>query len=256
MNALSIAILSVLAVWTSAGVLPRIDELVAAVRPALPFPAAAESGDVPADHNAVARWFVVWPRDPDETRIVVRANPLHPEVQKIGAQAMGNINAAIVAAERRAQAAYDKALEELRRTGTVTDLDSISLDDEGVEGERIDAELEVTIEMERAASYDFASGQPPAVAPGSAGPVWVVRVPENTYRRTQGADVREHFRAAEARLYFGAVQKPDIARRGDEAHYDVTIRATADAFAVIVRGNAALVKQITETAEWTRLAPK
>jgi hypothetical protein len=237
-----------------AGKLPRANDLIAAVRPALPFPAAAESGDVPADHNTSARWFVVWPSKPEDTRIVVRANPLHPDIQRLGADAMGNINAAVAAAERRAQAAYDKALEELRRGGKGSELDSISLDDEGVAGERIDAELEVTIEMQAAASYDLASGEPPTVSSFSNGRSWIVRVPENTYTPTHGTDRREHFRAAEARLFFGSVQRPEVARRGDEPHYHVKVRGAADAFVVIVRGNAALVTQITDGADWMQLA--
>src|SRR5262245_58161285 len=114
----------------------RIDALAAAVRPALPFPAATSDGELPADQSAIAKWFVIWPSTADDTRIIVKANPLHPDTQKAGAEAMNRINAAVAAAERRAQAAYDKALEELRRTGKGGDIESITLDDEGVAGER------------------------------------------------------------------------------------------------------------------------
>ena len=74
---------------------PRIDALVAAVRPVLPFPGASDDGELPADNSAQSRWFVVWPANPGDTRIVVKGNPLHPETQKAGAQAMDQINAAV-----------------------------------------------------------------------------------------------------------------------------------------------------------------
>ena len=108
---------------------PRIDALVAAVRPVLPYPAASPDGELPADNSTASRWFVVWPAGPVDTRIVVKANPLHPETQKAGAQAMDQINAAVAAAERRAQDAYDKAIEQLRRTGKGSELEAITLDD-------------------------------------------------------------------------------------------------------------------------------
>jgi hypothetical protein len=233
---------------------PRSADLIAAVRPALPFPAASADGELPADNSAQSRWFVVWPVDPDDMRITVKANPLHPETQKAGAEAMDRINAAIAAAERRAQAAYDKALEDLRRTGKGSDIEAITLDDEGVAGERIDAELEVVIERLPAASFDMASGLPPVVSAATRGPTWMVSVAANTYRATRGPDLREHFRAAETRLYFGAVKKPQVARIGDEPRFNVIVPPSEGGFCVVLRGNESLVKQLTAAVEWWRLA--
>jgi hypothetical protein len=234
----------------------RIDALVACVRPALPFPGASEDGELPSDHSARSKWFVAWPASPDDTRIVVKANPLHPETQKAAAEAMDGINAAVAAAERRAQAAYDKALEELRRTGKGSDLESITLDDEGIAGERIDAELELVIELQPAASFEIASSQAPEVAAGVRGATWTVTVPANTYRAKRGADLREHFRAAEVRVYLGPVQKPVVTRKADDPVFLVNLPAGGDGFAVVLRGNETLLKQVTASADWSTLVQR
>lgn len=231
----------------------RMAALIATLRPVLAFPAASADGELPADHSPRSKWFVVWPTTPDDTRIVVKANPLHPEIQKAGAEAMTGINAAVAAAERKAQAAYDKALEELRRTGKGSDIEAITLDDEGVAGERIDAELELVIELQPAASFEIASSQSPEVAAGTRGATWMVVIPANTYRAKRGADLREHFRPAEARIYFGVPSKPEIARKSDEPVFSVTVPATTGGFAVGIRGNEALLKQLIGAADWSNL---
>ena len=234
----------------------RIANLVAAVRPALPFPSASEDGELPADSSAQSKWFVVWPSEPDDDRIMVKANPLHPDTQKAGKEAMDKINAAVAAAERKAQAAYDKALSDLRRSGKSTDIDTITLDDEGVDGERIDAELEVAIELQDPVrSFELASAVAPAIVAGTRGPTWIVSVPGNTYRATRGADVREHFRAAEMRLYFGAIPKPEVTRKGDAPLFAVALSPVPGAFAVVLRGNELLVKQLATAGDWSTLHP-
>ena len=233
---------------------PRMTSLVEAVKPVLPFPSSAPDGDLPIDNSAASRWFVVWPSDGDDTRIIVRANPLHAEVQQASADAMEEINAAVAAAERRAQASYDRALEQLRKTGTAGSLATVTLDDEGVAGERIDAELEVTIDLADAASFEIASGEAPTVQPGTGAVSWIVTIPPNTYRPTSGDDRREHFRAAETRLYFGVTSRPTVTRQGDEPRFTVEIPAAA--FSVIIRGNASLVPKLVTAADWSRLSPR
>jgi hypothetical protein len=234
----------------------RMAALVEAVTPLLPFPAASPDGEVPADSSTTARWFVIWPRTPDDTQIVVKANPLHPEVQKESAAAMEEINAAIVEAERRAQAAYDKAMEQLRKTGRGADLETVTLDDEGLAGERIDAQLQVTIELSPVESFDIASSVPPVVSAGVKGASWLVTVTANTYRPRSGDDRREHFREAESRLYFGAVSKPAVSRKGDDPLFRVTMSPAADTFSVVIRGNAELVARLTSGVDWSRVEPR
>jgi len=234
----------------------RIDALVAAVRAALPFPGASNDGDFPSDNSPASKWFVVWPSTADDPRIVVKANPLHPETQKAAAMAMGRIQEAVIAAERKAQAAYERALEELRRTGTGTDIEGISLDDEGIAGERIDAELELVIELQLPHPFTVRSGVAPVVAAGTGGPTWTVTVPANTYRGKRGGDLREHFRAAETTLYFGPVGRPEVARKGDEFTFHVAVPPSPQGFAVLVRGNEAVLKQVVATANWAVLGPR
>lgn len=234
-----------------AQVSPRMANLMEAVRPALPFPESTRAGDLPADNRAEAKWFVVWPRTADDTRIVVRANPLNPDVQQASAEAMQEINQAVAAAERRVRESYDRAVERLRQSGTAGDIESISLDDEGVAGERIDAELEVTIAFAETTSVEIHTGEPPTVRPGGNGAAWIVRVPGNTYRST--TDNREHFCAAEARVYIGVAARPEVTRIGDDPRYRVTAAASAGAVAVAIRGNASLVSALADQADWSRL---
>lgn len=234
----------------------RIDTLVAALRPALPFPGASSDGEFPADNSPQARWFVAWPTTADDTRVVVKANPLHPETQKAAASAMGRIQEAVIAAERKAQAAYDRALEQLRRTGKATDIDGISLDDEGIAGERIDAELELVVELQDLHAFTVRSGAVPTIDAGHNGPTWVVNIPSNVYRATDSADVREHFRAAETVLYFGSVRRPEITRKGDEAAFTVSVATESQGIAVVLRGNEALLKQVITTANWALFAAR
>ncbi len=148
---------------TSAQPSPRVAALVDAVKPALPFPGADASGAVPESGGEDPRWFVIWPAEPEETRIVVRANPLHPDTQKLVSTAEGAIQRAVAIAERKAQAAYDRALEEIKRTGKSTDFDGISLEDEGAAGQRLDAELELAIEVTAVSSYEVGTSVAPAV---------------------------------------------------------------------------------------------
>jgi hypothetical protein len=235
---------------------PRMEALVAAVRPVLPFPAATEAGDLPADHRAESRWFVIWPREADETQIILRANPLHPDVQQMGAAAMEEINAAVTAAERRAQAAYDRAIEQLRRTGRAGALDNVTLDDEGAAGERIDAELEVTIELTAVDTFETTSSVAPTVRPGPTAGSWIVAIPANTYRPSTGDDRRDHFRAAETHLYFGIAAAPTVTRVRDDARFRIAAASAANAFAVVVKGHAGMVDTLTTGADWARLAAR
>ncbi len=250
----AIVIAFVVAPTLVAQVPARMARLVDAVRPVLPFPSSTPAGDLPADNSAAHKWFVIWPTEPGDTRIIVRANPLHPEVQEASAEAMEKINIAVAAAERRARESYERALESLRKTGKSGELDVISLEDEGIAGERIDAELEVTIELAAVESFDIPSGEHPVVQPGTKGAAWVMTIPANAYRTTTGDDRREHFRAAESRVYLGVTAPPRVAKR-DGPVYRVTLNESAPktGAVVIIRGNASLVSALTTDTDWSRL---
>ena len=249
-------LLLTLAVVGFAQTTPRLDALVTALRPVLPFPAAAPDGATPATGGADSKWFVVWPSDPADTSVVVKANPLNPDTQKAGATAEGPIQAAVVQAERKAQAAYERAVDELKRTGKISgDLTGISLEDEGIAGEKIDAELELTIDLEPGArSFEVTSSQPPAITAGTTGVTWLVTIPANTYRDASGSDTREHFRAAEARLYFGTLARPTVSKRDDRPRFSVALTPTPDTFTVMIRGNEALLKTLLTGVDWSLVA--
>lgn len=233
---------------------PRVVAMVEAVKPALPFPAGDDSGTVPAGGSSDAKWFVVWPVEREDTQIVVRANPLHPDTQKLVSTAEGAIQRAVAAAERKAQAAYDRALEELKRTGKTADLDGISLEDEGAAGQRLDAELELTIELIEPEPFQIASSIEPAVTAGANGVTWQVMVPANTVQEGVGAERRERFTASQTRLLFGALPRPAVNRLNGQPKYGVTVSSAPAGFVVVLRGNDALLKQVLAGADWSRLA--
>lgn len=233
---------------------PRVAALIDAVKPALPFPAADASGTVPESGGEEPRWFVIWPAGPEETQIIVRANPLHPETQKLVAGAEGAIQRAVALAERKAQAAYDRALEEIGRTGKTADLDGISLEDEGAAGQRLDAELELGIDVTPIRSYEVGSSVAPEVTAGPSGVTWQIVVPPNTYQDKTDADRRDRFAASETRLVFGAIPTPAVSRLGDRPRFAVTLTSAPDAFVIVLRGHDTLLKQVVARADWTRLA--
>ena len=232
---------------------PRVDALTQALRPVLPYPEADADGELPVAGGADSKWFVIWPQTSDDRRIHVKANPLHPETQAAGAAAMARIQAAVERAERKAQAAYEKALEELRRTGKSVDLDGVTLEDEGVAGQRIDAELELVIEVNEIAAYEIGSAEAPEITSGPNGVTWSITTKANTYRDGDGPSAREQFRAAEARLIFGSITRPVVRRLGDAQRFTVGIAPVPGAFMVVLRGNEGLLNEVVAGADWTRV---
>ena len=233
-----------------------MQRLIEAVKPALPFPAAAADGAIPERGGEDSKWFVVWPAESGDTTIMVKANPLHPDTQKLVAKAEEAIQRAVAVAERKAQAAYDRALDELKRTGKSTDLDGISLEDEGAAGQRLDAELELTIELVDPASYQIGSGVAPTVATGPPGVTWQIAIPPNTFQDQQTADRRDRFAASETRLVFGPMARPSVNRVDDRPRVAVTLPAASGGLAVVLRGNDTLLKQVLAAADWSRIAPR
>ena len=233
----------------------RTITLIAALRPALPYPEADALGELPLEGGDKAKWFVIWPTQPGDTRIIVRANPLHPDTQAASTPAMAAIQEAVIAAERKAQAAYDRAVEELKRTGKGANLEGVTLDDEGVAGERIDAELELTIGIEAAGAIEVGTSRTPTVTAGPEGATWMISILPNTYRDAPAAGAREHFRAAETRLVFGVTDRPTVERRGNEERFVITVKPDPGAFVVALRGNHQLLNEVLAAAEWSRLAP-
>jgi hypothetical protein len=177
---------------------------------------------------------------------------------------MAQIGAAIDAAQRRAELQYDRAVSEAKRTGRSQDVDGVGLSDEGVAGERIDAEGHVTIDVEfnkATYSYSVASG----IEPGDArqlvvpGAVAVLTVPSNVYKNKAGERTEDRFAQAETLVFFGAVGRPDVKGRGDNA-FEIVADSPAAAggpatrsLVLKLRGNEVLMADLLRKADWPLL---
>ena len=220
----------------------------AALEPALPFPASDADGVLPADGTFSGPW-IVRPVRPGEQTIEVIANPLNRDYQSRSAKAMAQIGASIQSAQRRADAQYERALEEAKRTGRSQDVDGVTLADEGVAGARIDADSHVTIDVEfNEPSYrrTIASGVMPAPAALAIDRATVLSVPANVYR---DADGLERFCESESYVFFGSA-RPEVRERADNT-YDVTATPLVG---IRLRGNEALIADILKKADWGRVA--
>lgn len=175
------------------------DRVMQAVRatlaPALPYPASDADGALPANGKSDAPWMVR-PIQPGERTLRILANPLNEAHQRRAARAMAEIEASIEAAQRRAEAQFERAIAEAKRTGRSQDVDGVTLADEGIAGAKIDAESHVTIDV----SFD---------EPVAAG-VSITSTPSSVYR---GDDGIERFREAHATV---AVSSLVIRLRGNE----------------------------------------
>lgn len=253
----AIAALLVLALSQAAGTASqdRIMQAVrAAIAPALPYPEADQSGAVPTNNDTTALWMVRR-LEPGDTAIEVLANPLNQQNQLAAAKAMAQIQSNIESAQRRAEDQYQRALEAVKRTGKSQDVDGITLADEGVAGEKIDAESHVTIEvLFNQPEYRFAIRGRVEPGPGLPFPLTHVNVFAHTYK--QDADSGpEHYKEAERIVFLGAVARPLAAQRGREPIFDVVVKATpaAGSLAVHLRGNQALIDEITAKTNWNQL---
>lgn len=240
------------------------DRIMAVVRsamaPALPYPDTDDTGSMPADNSPVPLWMVR-PLQPGERSIEVLANPLNEVNQARAAQAMSLIGAAVDAAQRRADAQYEQAVAEAKRTGRSQDVDGVSLSDEGVAGARIDAEAHVAIDVVfNQPSYTFGIESGVAPAPSRqaaiAGAVAVITVPSNVFRAKTADRTEDRYCAAEALVYFGAVTTPEVGERSANV-YQVTTAAvpggTASSLIVRLRGNETLIGEILGKTDWNRV---
>lgn len=235
----------------------------AAMAPALPFPDTDDTGSVPANNSTTALWMVR-PLQPGERTIEVMANPLNETNQARAMRAMAQIGAAIDAAQRRAEVQYQRALAEAKRTGRSQDVDGVGLSDEGVAGARIDAEGQVTIDVDfnqPAYAFAVASSIEPA-APTQLtvdGAVAVIAVPSNVYRAKTAQGGEERFAPAETMVFFGTLATPDVRDRSDTA-FEVAASAVASESAAAIRtmtlrfrGNEILIADLLRKADWKQV---
>lgn len=194
------AVIACLPVVAAAQDLASSDQAMKAVRaamaPALPFPPSDELGSLPADGKANGPWMVK-PLQPGDRVIEILANPLNEEHQRRSTRAMAQIEASIEAAQRRADLQYERAIAEAKRTGRSQDVDGVTLNDEGLAGQRIDAESHVTVEVA-------------VKTPASRG-VSIESAPPSVSR---GDDGVERFREAQSTVSVGSLV---ITLRGNEA---------------------------------------
>ena len=235
-----------------------------ALTPALPYPASDEIGELPSDGVATSPWMIRPTQEGDLT-IEVLANPLNASNQARAARAMVQIEVAIEAAQKRSQAAYEKAIADAQRTGRSQDFDGITLGDEGVAGARIDADGHVTIDIAfNRPTYSYvvnSSVEPAPLAVPVNGAVAALKVPANVYRDGRDAATNEHFCAAETHVFFGALTAPEVRKRSNTG-FEMTASGAAPAAAdlpgvrslvVSLKGNPQLIEQIVTKADWTRV---
>ena len=236
----------------------------AAMAPALPFPATDQAGVVPADGKTEPLWMVR-PPEPGSLLIEVLANPLNNLNQLRAERAMAQIQENIESAQRRAEAQYERAISEAKRTGKSQEVDGVTLTDEGVAGAKIDADSHVAIEVsfnQPSYHYTLSSGTMPnpSVQLRSlvAGAVDVVTLASNTYKE-QGTGV-ERYCEGETFVYLGRVARPAITKRSDSTIYELIAEATPPGDAAAVsslvvrfRGNEVLIADLLRKTDWNSL---
>ena len=235
----------------------------AALTAALPYPESDEAGSLPKDGTSTAAWLVR-PHAPGDTSIEVIANPLNPVNQQRATRAMTQIQASLESAQRRAEAQYERAIAEAKRTGRSQDVDGVTLSDEGLAGARIDAEAHVTIDVafnQPAYRFTVASAIEPSPSRAIAipGAVAVMAVPANVYRERTAASSDERFCPAETLVFFGAVSSPDVAGRSGNSFTVTATEAPAKnavavrSLVVRLRGNETLIAQILRGSAWAQV---
>jgi hypothetical protein len=243
------------------------DRVMAVVRtvlaPALPFPETDDTGSVPAGGSPEPLWMVRT-LQAGERSIEVMANPLNAINQARAMRAMAQIGAAVDAAQKRAEAQYERAIAEAKRTGRSQDVDGVGLSDEGVAGARIDAEAHVTIDVDfNQPSYTFRVESSVAPAPSRqvviGGAVAVITVPSNLFTHKPGARPDERFCPAETIVYFGRLGTPAVHERSENT-FETTVSAVVSDSAAPVRtltlrltGNELLMAEILRKADWNPL---
>jgi hypothetical protein len=239
------------------------DAIAAAIRAAfasvLPFPDANADGS-PANGATEPLWTVRWPSG-DERTVDVNANPLNIANQKRAAQAEVEIQSQVMRAQQRSQGDYERALAEFARGDKTSPIREVSLFDDGVAGERFDAETRLTIAVDvapAALDYTVASSLEPVITT-LAPAVVAVAIASNTYRDSASVDepAPGRFAPAQARVFIGDVSAPAIRRQGGRDLFTVTVHlrdaAQAPPFVVTVSGNGDLVQEVLHRTDWSQL---
>jgi hypothetical protein len=233
--------------------------LVKAMRAALPFPPATPEG-TPIGGGVEAIWTVRWP-DAGAPRIEVLANPLNAANRDRALKAEQEIQKAAMNSQLRSQGDYERAVREFERTGRAPSVREITLHDDGLAGERYDAESQLTIVAQEIApehQFTVATSAMPAVATAIPG-LLVVRVAANAYQEPESSGLpgMGHYSPEQALVFFGPVGTPVITpREGADVEISMTggqPSAGRRGIVIWISGNAALVEQVLAQADWSVL---
>lgn len=224
----------------------------AAMKQALPFPQTDRTGTVPVDGNTEPLWMVR-PPDPGTMTIEVLANPLNAVNQLRAERAMAQIQNNIESAQRRAAAQYDRAVAEAKRTGQSQEVDGVTLNDEGVAGQKIDAESHVSIEVaSRQPSYAFevtSAMESRSTTTMQDGRV-VIGVPASTYR-DEGLGV-ERYAEAQTFVFLGRIPPPQVRHLANRS-FEIVATADVPSMVVRLRGNETLIADLLSKTDWNSL---
>lgn len=226
------------------------DAVWQAVTPALAYPAATDE-DLPADGASAPLWIVRRLDGAGGHVAEVIANPLNRENQARAEQAMAMIQAAVTRAEREAQAEYERILSGTSQAGS-RELKGVSLDDEGVAGERFDWEARLAIDASSGvARTDWRIPGPVTMATSTVAGGTAVSSDAGEYEEIAAEGRRLRYRAAETRLYFGL--QPSVRVEGHDRIVSVRPDVAGHGVVVTLRGNEALLTELLTTGDWTRV---
>jgi hypothetical protein len=232
--------------------------LVKALGTALPFPPATAEG-TPVGGSTDAVWTVRWP-EADALRIEVLANPLNTANRDRALKAEQEIQKSAMNAQLRSQGDYERAVKEFESTGRASTVREISLRDDGLAGERYDAESQLTIVAQAIAPghrFTVSTSTMPVVSTAVPG-LMVVRVPANAYQEPESSGLpgMGRYCPEQAWVFFGPVGTPLIApRHGADVNISMTAggQTVGRGALVWISGNAALVEQVLQRADWSVL---
>jgi hypothetical protein len=223
-----------------------------AMKPALPFPETDRTGAVPIDGKTEPLWMVR-PPEPGSMTIEVLANPLNDANQLRAERAMAQIQNNIESAQRRAAAQYDRAVAEAKRTGKSQEVDGVTLNDEGVAGQKIDAESHVTIEVasrQQSYAFEIASATESLSTTTIQDGRVVIGVPAGNYRdEGMGTD---RYAEAQTFVFLGRIPPPQV-RRVSKHSYEIIAAADVASMVVRLQGNEPLIADVLRKTDWNSL---
>ena len=224
----------------------------AAMAPALPFPSTDAAGVVPADGRTEPLWMVR-PTEPGSLLIEVLANPLNSLNQQRAERAMAQIQQNIESAQRRAEAQYERAISEAKRTGKSQDVDGVTLGDEGIAGQKIDAESHVLIEVasrQQSYSFEVASAMESLSTTTMQDGLLVIGVPAGIYRDAGlGTD---RYAEAQTFVFLGRIPEPQV-RHLSKHSYEIIATGDVPSMVVRLRGNEMLIADLLRKTDWNAL---